>query len=130
VPYKDPDKYRACSRESAARRRAAKLAAGLPAWDNTNWRSTQERFRLKDPVAYRSAVRVRIGQSKKRLPEHNAARVAVYYAIQTGKLTRPKACSRCGKPCKPEAHHHRGYDRANRLDVLWLCRSCHHEACP
>ena len=44
-------------------------------------------------------------------------------ALKAGILHRPDKCQRCGKKCKPDAHHHNGYDKP--LDVLWLCRQCH-----
>ena len=53
---------------------------------------------------------------------------AVEYAIQTGQLVRPRFCEDCGKECRPEAHHYKGYDRAHWLDVQWLCVFCHRKA--
>lgn len=53
------------------------------------------------------------------------ARVAVQHAVRVGKLERPSKCASCGCDCKTEAHHHNGYSRANRLDVIWLCKKCH-----
>lgn len=47
----------------------------------------------------------------------------VAYAVRTGKLTRPTECEDCGKECKPQGHHHLGYDKP--LEVVWLCQSCH-----
>lgn len=58
---------------------------------------------------------------------------AVRYALGKGTLIRPATCQRCGK--RPgnnkrgrsmlEAHHHRGYSEENKLDVIFLCPSCH-----
>lgn len=50
------------------------------------------------------------------------AREAVARAIRTGRLTRPSTCSQCAGPGPIEAAHQ---DYARRLDVVWLCRSCH-----
>jgi len=47
----------------------------------------------------------------------------VRYAVKTGKLIRPSNCQDCSKKCKPQGHHHLGYD--NPLEVVWLCQSCH-----
>jgi len=52
---------------------------------------------------------------------------AVENALQTGKLIRPDVCQRCGKTCKPEAHH-ASYAKEDRLKVEWLCRLCHGSA--
>lgn len=53
------------------------------------------------------------------------ARKAVLRAIKAGKIIRPSFCSRC--PCSEEieAHHHLGYEKKHRLDIQWVCRSCH-----
>jgi hypothetical protein len=56
------------------------------------------------------------------------ARNAVARATRDGKLDRPNQCSGCGAACKPEAHHHNGYDDEHALDVVWLCRPCHRGA--
>jgi hypothetical protein len=56
-----------------------------------------------------------------------AARRALHRAIAAGKVVRPAACQGCGAQGHLEAHHHRGYEREHRLDVLWLCARCHGE---
>ena len=55
-------------------------------------------------------------------PAKKSARNAVYYALQTGRLTRPAHCDECGSAGEVEAHHD---DYENKLDVEWLCRACH-----
>lgn len=60
---------------------------------------------------------------------HYYAVQAVSAAIRRGVRTRPTMCSRCGsESLKIEAHHHRGYEPQNWLDVVWLCQPCHYEA--
>lgn len=51
-------------------------------------------------------------------PERRRANQAVRYALETGKLIRPDTCEKCGKACKPDAHHD---DYSKPLEVLWLC---------
>jgi len=51
---------------------------------------------------------------------------AVKKAIERGDLMRPLECSRCNIPCVPHAHHHLGYAKEHWLDVIFLCRKCHH----
>ena|SRR6266850_4092808 len=51
-----------------------------------------------------------------------AAWSAVQHAIESGKLVRPACCSRCGLVCAAEAHHK---DHSKKLEIVWLCRSCH-----
>lgn len=53
------------------------------------------------------------------------ARLAISDRISRGVIIRPKNCQKCGRTCKPEAHHHKGYAPEHRLDVLWLCGDCH-----
>ena len=50
------------------------------------------------------------------------ARLAVYKAVKTGRITRPAACTTCHRVGPVEAHHE---DYSRRLDVAWLCRACH-----
>ena len=56
-----------------------------------------------------------------RNPEKRAARHAVAYAIQTGRL-RKEPCARCGSTLRLHAHHH---DYSKPLEVTWLCSLCH-----
>lgn len=50
------------------------------------------------------------------------ATASVYKAVKSGRLVRPTSCERCGKKCRPQAHHH---DYTKRLDVSWVCSKCH-----
>jgi hypothetical protein len=56
------------------------------------------------------------------------ARAAVYAAVRTGKLRKPRQCQACGRTRSVQAHHHHGYDDAHRLDVAWMCVECHRAA--
>lgn len=53
------------------------------------------------------------------------ARKILNQAIIEGRVTKPKCCSECLRPCpKILLHaHHDNYDRP--YDVIWLCSSCH-----
>jgi NUMOD3 motif-containing protein len=56
------------------------------------------------------------------------AKSALHKALYAGTIVRPQLCESCGKPPAKgvlDGHHHRGYDDAHLLDVVWLCRSCH-----
>lgn len=59
--------------------------------------------------------------------QKHVARTYVHNAVSAGTLIRPDSCSRCGKECTPEGHHHKGYDREYWLDVIWLCARCHRQ---
>ncbi len=62
----------------------------------------------------------------------NNARSAVRYAIANGKLSRPSCCEKCGLEDKKlkdgrsglRADHHKGYERENWLNILFICVSC------
>ena len=58
-------------------------------------------------------------------PLKGPAHVAVYRALKSGRMVRPEVCDSCGISGKTEAHHHNGYEKPHRLDVVWLCRKCH-----
>ncbi len=55
-------------------------------------------------------------------PEQGAARLAVWLAICTGLLKKPKTCSACGAGGVITGHH---LDYAYLLRVVWLCVPCH-----
>lgn len=57
--------------------------------------------------------------------KHNA-RQFVRWKVQKGDLKK-LPCAVCGNS-DVEAHHHKGYDREHRLDVIWLCVDHHIEA--
>ena len=97
MPYKDPEKHLECLR----RRR--------------KWR------RANDPEY---AAKVRAQCLASRTPAMHSAIEAVRRAIKKGLLVRPNICEECGKEGVIEAAHH-SYERDRRLDVRWLCRSCH-----
>jgi hypothetical protein len=54
------------------------------------------------------------------------ARCAVQRNLQRGKIKR-MPCEVCGD-VKSQGHHHAGYDKANQLNVKWLCKKHHDEA--
>lgn len=58
-------------------------------------------------------------------PETAPAHKAVLQALHQGTLVRPSNCENCSIPCKPQAHHHHGYDEEYHLDIIWLCIPCH-----
>jgi hypothetical protein len=88
----------------------AKHAAAVKRWQSGSGRRAMSGAKM---AAYR------------REPEKYQARMAVYRAVKSGKLVRPDRCDDCNVPCRPQAHHHRGYSAAARLDVVWLCDACH-----
>jgi DNA-binding XRE family transcriptional regulator len=51
------------------------------------------------------------------------ARTAVRLALESGRLTKPDACERCGAVTALEGHH---ADYSKPLEVEWVCDPCHH----
>lgn len=58
-------------------------------------------------------------------PEKAKARSVVSHAIRKGTLIRPEKCEFCSANGRVEAHHHKGYEKENWLEVVWLCKKCH-----
>jgi hypothetical protein len=85
----------------------------------------KETYRSSDPERTLAQGRKYAANHRRKFPERDKARNKVKDALITGKLKRPIRCSKCGKKCKPQAHHHRGYAPEFALDVIWLCRPCH-----
>lgn len=54
--------------------------------------------------------------------EKRSAWMKIYFSIRNNKIKRPNKCSKCGKKCKPDAHHP---NYSYPLNVVWLCRKCH-----
>lgn len=77
---------------------------------------------------YRQTLRGRVVNAASRSryseehPERTRACAAVNYAVETGRLIKPKTCENCGE-AKPLHGHHQDYSQP--LVVVWLCRSCH-----
>lgn len=85
-------------------------------------REKSARFRAKHPERAAQLDRAARSRWSAANLEKRRAHSKVLYAIQKGRMTRPTACEKCGKECKPEAAHH---DYSQPYDVRWLCRLCH-----
>jgi hypothetical protein len=96
---------RVCANErSYAHKRGAGRAA-----HNARMSTYQKEKHATDPV-YRMKV---------------SARSAVRAALEKGVLTKPLICSSCNRESRVTAHHHNGYDKEHRLDIVWICARCH-----
>lgn len=67
--------------------------------------------------------------SKKTRVERKRARNQIDYKIRTGKIKKPKHCSRCGRATSELQYHHvcGGYDSKSGGHGCWLCSKCHHK---
>ncbi len=81
-----------------------------------------------NPDKRREIVRESSKRNKSKWMPAILGRNAVSRAIREGIIERPRRCTVCGKEEKPEAHHHKGYDKEHRFDVVWLCKKCHASA--
>jgi len=62
-------------------------------------------------------------------PDYDRKRIAwnaLYYALRTGKMTKPDTCEVCGGWFgeRIQAHHE---DYSSPYDVVWCCQDCHVE---
>lgn len=107
-------RYLTCSVACGHKRAVAKRTdfVGRTGADNPNWKGG---ISLGSHAHY-------VEKFKAKNPEKVAAHQAVKEAIRKGILTRPAACSKCSKACKPQAHHD---DYSKPLEVRWLCVGCH-----
>jgi transposase-like protein len=103
MPYKDPAKRLAKSRETNQRWRERH-----PEW--------KERRKLLPSYGKRTTESTL---------EARRAYWEVQKALKSGLLTRPSVCEECGESRYCEAAHS---DYLRPLDVRWLCRSCHRSA--
>ena len=58
------------------------------------------------------------------LSEKQVAWNKVYYALKTGKISKPESCEICGNEGNIQAHH---ADYSKSFDVVWCCQKCHAE---
>ena len=57
-------------------------------------------------------------------PDKKTAQTCLSNAIRDGKIIKPSECECCDSTSRLEGHHY-SYDEDKRLDVIWLCKSCH-----
>lgn len=65
----------------------------------------------------------KINVNRKRHPIKYKARAALNNALASGKIKKPKECSKCSASNVIIHGHHSDYKRP--LDVIWVCPECH-----
>ncbi len=83
-------------------------------------RKRVKKYRQTDTGKLRTYIAVR--KSTLKFYEKQLARYAVYNALQSGVLKKPKKCPKCQSSKDIQGHH---ADYENPLKVKWMCRSCH-----
>ena len=101
----------------------------------TPGRSTKERRCVDCGAVFVRVGQKAVGGNRKRCekcreatvvpPSQYLAQHAISRHSRNGSLLVPSYCQRCADDCRPEAHHFAGYEAANALKVIWLCRACH-----
>ena len=114
--------------ELASRKAYYKTHDGQTARRRNNHKPLSKALRLRwEQSDAGKAIRKRYAQERYASePEKKKAVVAVYRAIQQGKL--PHTSTLPCKLCDEQAvnyHHHKGYARKDWLAVIPLCRTCH-----
>lgn len=120
MPWKDKAKRAAYQKQYAKRYRAANIGK-VRAYQRKSYHKTKRPKTPEQLAAHAEYMR----EYRKLHHEKMAAYWAVKYAVKWGHLLKPETCSRCGLHGKIQGHHHNGYSQEHRLDVIWLCRSCH-----
>jgi hypothetical protein len=103
-------KCKECTKSDVRGNRAARIDY-YKAYDVERMRRPERR------AAFREYGRA----ARERYPEKRRAHNAVSHAIRDGRLKR-LPCRDCGDP-KTDGHHE---DYSKPLEVIWLCRQCHH----
>lgn len=87
------------------------------AWGRRNKDKIKERNRRT--VERKKSSGITYDQTKAR------ARIIVNNSVRSGKLLKPKVCSKCGVTANKIHGHHTDYSKP--LEVVWLCSICHAE---
>lgn len=120
------DHENALTRERYHRNHASHLAYQRN-WNEEN-RDKKRAYGREYDRLHRAERSTRWKQRRDSVPEAYRAKNAVNNAIKAGTLAKPSECDSCGQAAPLHAHHHKGYDVAQILDVMWLCPACHGRA--
>lgn len=123
---KNPDVVRATQRASYAKNKAKIRVKNVNNSVNNRVRNrdNQRRRRAAGLVPKRSQAD-RLRQNARyyaKYPEKFVAHRAVAVAVRTGRLIKPKTCSKCGAGGWIQASHD---DYTKPLQIEWLCVKCH-----
>jgi hypothetical protein len=75
----------------------------------------------KNPEKLKASVKKWGNKNKEKIRAH----ASVHRALSKGLLSKPELCELCHLEKRLVAHHWHGYDKEHRLDVQWICQSCH-----
>lgn len=86
-----------------------------------------ERIRANDRERGKLPHRIALSIAKTKIfrrlnPEKYAAHLLLNNGVRSGKIKKPRLCTKCGKPGRIHGHHE---DYCKPLDVIWVCQICH-----
>ena len=90
--------------------------------DNTRRLGRESARRQKELNPEKIKERHRLYARKRIKTYKDEARMGLNIAVKSGKIIKPRECSKCGKELKLSAHHD---DYNKPLDVIWFCYQCH-----
>ena len=85
-----------------------------------NWIAKERRRQVVKACSPAGLARMR--RYRKENPERYKAHIDLNNAVFSGKIVKPKNCSRCGREERLHGHH---ADYSKPLEVEWLCVKCH-----
>jgi hypothetical protein len=100
-------------------------------WDERYADPTRREKLTKRARAYReansSAVKEAKRKTERKYPEKKSAQDAVRHRVAAGKFppAYTMVCEICKENQAAHWHHHRGYDKPHRFDVIAVCVECH-----
>lgn len=130
MPYKDYEKAKQRAKERYYENKEVRLAQ-VKDYYYKNWEVKQAQrteWIKNNPEKIKQYKNKYNKKYIKDNPEKQTARNAVRWAIMKGKIIKPNNCSVCLQDTYSRnlhAHHHKGYSPENRLNILWLCGTCH-----
>ena len=98
MPYKDPEKRRACQQKAYRK------------WYEKNGRNRS--------ASYMECIL----EWQQEHPDRVRVKGQLQYAVEVGKIKKPRTCENCGRETRLSGHHE---DYSKPLIVTWLCSSCH-----
>lgn len=97
--------------------------ATIKSRDADRTRNANREYMRRARVVNAKKIREREALRVRPITVQRRARQLLNQAVQRGYLSRPAACSRCGRSdLRIEGHH---YDYSEPLAVTWLCTECH-----
>lgn len=86
-------------------------------------RECKAKYRKENKGKLLATQKERRKRKKQELKPKKKAWNKVYYALKTGKITKPNKCELCGDNERDIQAHHKDYSKP--FDITWVCQKCH-----